>query len=78
MSQLLRSAVRYLRELYAGHKQIYERQQLRNRPWEEDFLHFAVDGRLHGHIPPPDDGRRHSTTADGWCTGWARQGRERT
>ena len=69
---LLRSAFRSLREVYAGYMQIHERQQLRNQPWKEDLLHFGIDGRLHGHISPPNDGRRHSVTSDGWCPGWAR------
>jgi hypothetical protein len=69
---LLRSAFRSLRVFWTGYKQIHERQQLRNRPWKEDLLHFGIDGRLHGHIPPPNDGRRNSSTSDGWCTGCAR------
>ena len=47
-----------------------ERQRLLDRPWEEEFLHWAHDGwrwRLHGHLPPPADGRRLGTTATGWC-----------
>jgi hypothetical protein len=63
---------RALREFWAGYRRIFERQQLLNRPWEEEFLHFTPDGQLHGHIPPPDDGRRLSVTSDGWCPGWAR------
>jgi hypothetical protein len=38
---------------WTGYKQIHERQQLRNRPWKEDLLHFGIDGRLHGHIHHP-------------------------
>lgn len=48
-----------------------QRRALLNRPWEEDLLHWAKDGTLHGHVPPPIDGHRHSTTNDGWCPGWA-------
>lgn len=47
------------------------RRSLADRPWEEDLLHWAKDGTLHGHVSPPSDGRRRSTTADGWCPGWA-------
>ena len=69
ISQPLRSAARSLRAFYAGYKQLHERQQLRNRPWAEDFLHFGLDGRLHGHITPSADGRGRSVTSDGWCPG---------
>ena len=48
-----------------------ERRSLEGRPWEEDLLHWAKDGSLHGTVSPPTDGRRRSTTADGWCPGWA-------
>lgn len=48
-----------------------ERRALADRPWEEDLLHWARDGSLHGSVPPPADGRRRSTTSDGWCPGWA-------
>lgn len=48
-----------------------ERRSLQERPWEEDLLHWAKDGTLHGTVPPPSDGKRHSVTADGWCPGWA-------
>ena len=48
-----------------------ERSALQDRPWEEDLLHWAKDGTLHGTIPPPADGRRRSTPSDGWCPGWA-------
>lgn len=51
---------------------IREREELRSRPWEESFLHWARDGSLHGHLLPPSDGRRRvSTTSDGWCPAWA-------
>jgi hypothetical protein len=48
-----------------------ERRALQSRPWEEDLLHWAKDGTLHGNVSPPSDGRRRSTTTDGWCPGWA-------
>lgn len=48
-----------------------ERRLLQDRPWEEDFLHWAKDGTLHGTCAPPPDGRRRSTTPDGWCPAWA-------
>ena len=34
-------------------------------------MHWAKDGTLHGTVSPPSDGKRRSTTADGWCPGWA-------
>ena len=59
-----------LRDFDAEVTELHERQRLRNRPWEEEFLHWAYDGRewhLHGHLTPPDDGRRRSVTRNGWC-----------
>ena len=63
---------------------IRERQALQTRPWEEDLLHWAKDGTLHGqHLPPVlprrawpfrlvvPGAQRVSTTSDGWCPGWA-------
>ena len=73
MRERLRAALRGLRGFWAEQRRLRERQQLRLRPWEEDFLHFALDGRLHGHLPPPEGDRRRSVTTDGWCPGWARQ-----
>lgn len=59
-----------LREFYVTQVEMYERLDLMNRPWEEEFLHW-VDGpdgpELHGHVVPPSDGRRHSVTRQGWC-----------
>lgn len=59
-----------LREFYATQVEMYERLDLMNRPWEEEFLHWVDTPRgpeLHGHIAPPADGRRHSVTRQGWC-----------
>jgi hypothetical protein len=45
---------------------------LLNHPWEEEYLHWVGSGegqRLHGHLPPPSDGRRYSVTRGGWCRG---------
>jgi len=58
------------REFIRTQERLYERQDLLNRPWEEELLHWSWNGQqwqLHGHLPPPRDGRRHSTTTDGWC-----------
>ena len=48
-----------------------ERRGIQERPWEEELLHWAKDGSLHGTVCPPADRRRRSTTTDGWCPGWA-------
>lgn len=61
-----------LREFNATQIELQERVSLLNRPWEEEVTHWAHDGhdwQLHGHRPPPADGRRHSVTPDGWCPG---------
>ena len=62
----------WLRQRAAVQEALHERRQLLDRPWEEDFLHWHRDGdrwELHGEHAPPADGRRHSTTGDGWCPG---------
>ncbi len=58
-----------LREFNATQIELVERQALLDRPWEEDFMHWAHDGQswqLHGHLVP-SGGRRRSTTGEGWC-----------
>jgi hypothetical protein len=62
-----------LSRFWAAYSVLHERRQLLERPWEEDLLHWALDGSLHGHLPPPADGRRRSVTSEGWCPDWARQ-----
>jgi len=65
--RLLNRILARLREFTAVQLDLAERRDLRDRPWEEEFLHWATDGTLHGHrLPPPG---RHSTTRSGWCTG---------
>ena len=54
------------RDFLATQAELAERQDLLNRPWEEEFLHWAADGTLHGVHTPPRRGR-HSTTRAGWC-----------
>ncbi|TNC24828.1 hypothetical protein [Amycolatopsis alkalitolerans] len=59
------------REFLATQAELAQRQELLNRPWEEELLHWSYDGRgwrLHGHRVPPR-GRRRSTTRQGWCPG---------
>jgi hypothetical protein len=68
----LRRLTSALREFDAEVTELHERQRLLNRPWEEEFLHWAYDGRtwqLHGRLTPPNDGRRRSVTKNGWCPG---------
>ena len=63
-----------LKELNAELGEAYERRQLLDRPWEEDFVHWSFDGEnwhLHGTLTPPADGRRRSVTRGGWCPGRA-------
>jgi hypothetical protein len=57
-----------------GQAERQERIWLLHHPWEEDYLHWVGEGehrRLHGTVPPPQDGRPHSTTRGGWCRGLA-------
>jgi hypothetical protein len=71
-SSALARGLAWLRRRAAVQEALQERRQLLDRPWEEDFLHWHRDGDrwvLHGHAAPPADGRRHSTTRDGWCPG---------
>ena len=63
-----------LRDAAAEQAEIRDRMWLLDNPWEEDYLHWVGEGddrRLHGRIPPPQDGRQHSTSRDGWCRGLA-------
>jgi hypothetical protein len=58
-----------LRSCWETQMWLTERRQLAMRPWEEDLLHWSLDGGdwvLHGHLTPPP-GRRRSVTSDGWC-----------
>ena len=56
-------------------RELEERRDLLNRPWEEEFLHWAYDGqqwRLHGHRMPVPGKRGRSITSTGWCPGLLR------
>jgi hypothetical protein len=67
---------RSTKKFLADQAELQERLALLNRPWEEDFVHWAgdpSDPRLHGSVPPPGDGRRRSVTRSGWCPGLARE-----
>ena len=57
------------REFLATQAELAERQELLNRPWEEEFLHWAADDTLHGRLAPPHGRRRRSTARHGWCPG---------
>jgi hypothetical protein len=62
-------AWRGLREFLAVQVELHERAALLDRPWEEEFLHWAGGGReLHGRLVPPP-GRGRGTTRSGWCPG---------
>jgi hypothetical protein len=70
MRQILSRALLRLRAFHREQIELQERRMLRDRPWEEALLHWSFDGKqwnLHGHTPPPADGRRRSTTRTGWC-----------
>jgi hypothetical protein len=60
-----------IRSFWAEQAEVAERLALRNRPWEEAFLHWSGDADapdLHGqYLPPP--GRPRSVTRAGWCLG---------
>jgi hypothetical protein len=65
-------AWRGLREFLAVQVELHERAALLDRPWEEEFLHWAGDGReLHGRLVPPH-GRSRGATRSGWCPGLVR------
>ena len=67
-------AWRALREFLAVQVELHERAALLDRPWEEELLHWAGEGReLHGRLVPPC-GRGRSTTSSGWCPGMVRTG----
>jgi hypothetical protein len=63
--------LRAVRRSWALQVELHERLDLLRRPWEEELLHWAADGSLHGRLVPPRDGRRRSTTRGGWCPGQA-------
>jgi hypothetical protein len=55
----------------SGIRELEERRALLDRPWEENFLHWARDERgwhLHGQLTPPRR-RTTSVTSGGWCPG---------
>jgi len=62
--------VDHARRIWAEIYEIEQRRALLNRPWEEEFLHWARDEHgwhLHGHLTPGKHTRSVSST--GWCPG---------
>jgi hypothetical protein len=58
----------WLRRFHDEQVEMNERLWLLNSPWEEEYLHWAADGTLHGRFEPPP-GRRRGVTKHGWCIG---------
>lgn len=72
---LLRQLGKRLHRFSADLRELQERRDLLDRPWEEDFLHWAHSGQgweLHGCIVPPPRRRASSVTSQGWCPGISR------
>jgi len=70
----LRRLFKRLQRFTANLRELEERRALLDRPWEEDFLHWACDDhgwQLHGHFVPPPRRRASSVTSQGWCPGTA-------
>jgi hypothetical protein len=71
MAGRVRDLIGRVRTAFCNLKELEQRRLLLDRPWEEDFFHWAADGTLHGERVPPAGGRRYSTTSGGWCPGLA-------
>jgi hypothetical protein len=72
---LIRRLIEQAARISAEVRELEERRDLLNRPWEEEFLHWARDERglhLHGHLVPPPKSRTSSVTSTGWCPGLQR------
>lgn len=69
ISSLAYRMIKWLHETYTDVCELHERRDLLNRPWEEEYLHWARDEhgwQLHGRYVPPR--RWHcSVTTQGWC-----------
>ena len=66
----LRRLIDRLRQVLADVRELEERRALLDRPWEEDFLHWAggeQGWQLHGQCIPPARRRTSSVTSRGWC-----------
>ena len=60
VSDRLRRLGTALREFDAEVTELHERQRLLNRPWEEEFLHWAFDGQEWQSARPPRPTRRRA------------------
>ncbi len=72
---LLRRLGKRLHQFSVDQRELEERRMLLDRPWEEDFLHWARDEHgwhLHGRFVSPPRRRASSVTSQGWCPGTAR------
>jgi hypothetical protein len=72
---LLRHLAKRLHRFAADLRELQERRDLLDRPWEEEFLHWAHDEhgwQLHGRFVPPARRRASSVTSQGWCPGLSR------
>jgi hypothetical protein len=67
MAGRVRDLIDRVRTAFCNLNELEQRRELLDRPWEEDFLHWAADGTLHGDRIPPATRRRYSTTSGGWC-----------
>ncbi|GAA1183838.1 hypothetical protein [Pseudonocardia alaniniphila] len=67
MAGRVRDLIDRVRTAFCNLNELEQRRELLDRPWEEDFLHWAADGTLHGDRIPPAGRRRYSTTSGGWC-----------
>ncbi|WP_433291747.1 hypothetical protein ACQPZQ_02865 [Pseudonocardia sp. CA-142604] len=67
MAGRVRGLIDKVRAAFCNLNELEQRRELLDRPWEEDFLHWAADGTLHGDRIPPIGRRRYSTTSGGWC-----------
>lgn len=63
----------WLRAVNAEITEIEQRRRLLRDPWLEEFLHWGLDGTLHGSKTPAPSARRSSVTATGWCPGMLRR-----
>jgi hypothetical protein len=69
MAGRVRDLIGRVRTAFCNLNELEQRRELLDRPWEEEYLHWAADGTLHGERIPPAGRRRYSTTSGGWCPG---------
>lgn len=61
--------VAWLRKVNAEITELQQRRRLLSQPWLEEFLHWGLDGTLHGVMSPTSSGGPSSVTESGWCPG---------